>query len=86
LFPLSGETSVGDTINLGEDQKPITEACAAMFPYLWIGEAVVAIAPLESGIPRYPPFSYAAEERLKGAIYAERDILQYLSSDVATLG
>jgi hypothetical protein len=50
---------------------------------LRIGEAVVAVASVETWIARRLPFADAAEECLKGAVDTQHDILQDLSVDLA---
>ena len=49
---------------------PSPRAAAAVLAHLRIGEAAVAVAPLEARVSRRLARLHATEERLKGAVYA----------------
>ncbi len=54
-----------------------------MFAYLWIGEAVVAIAAMETRIARCLPFAKPTEECLEGPVHAQHHVLQHLGINIA---
>ncbi len=57
-----------------------------MLAHLGIGEAVVAVAPVEAGIARLFTCAHAAEEGLKGMLNTQHDILQDLAVDLGIVG
>ena len=57
-----------------------------MFAHLRIGEAVVAVAAVKARIARRLALPDTAEERLKGAVYAQHHILQDLAVDLGIFG
>ena len=54
-----------DTSNLRQAEDTAVQRRAAMLAHLWIGETVVAVAPMKAWIPRRLSLTNAAEERLQ---------------------
>jgi hypothetical protein len=71
------------TANLGENQEAFVQSSAAMLSDLGIGETIVAVTSMKTGIARRLPFTHTAEERLKRAVHAQHHVLQELAMNLA---
>jgi hypothetical protein len=69
--------------DLGQKQETIIKAGATMISYLWVGEAIVAVAPVKAWITGRLPFADTTEEGLKRSVYSLYHVLQDLGIDLS---
>jgi hypothetical protein len=65
--------------DFGEHQEPIIWPCPIL--ELWVGEGVVAVTPVKTGIAGYFALPEVLEKRLEGALCPQHHILQDLAVD-----
>src|SRR5262249_52630836 len=73
-----------DAPDLRQDQEAVVQGGAVAI--LLVGEAVVAVAALETGVAGRPARLHPTEEGLERAVQAREHVLQHLRVEVAVFG